>query len=138
METSKKRILFICTHNSARSQMAEGYVNVYLNGTYEAKSAGTKPSIVNPYAIEVMSEIGVDISKNRSKSIHEFQNEQFDYVVTVCSDAEEICPFFPGKEHLHKGFTDPSSMMAGEDDTIAGFRKTRDEIVSWIRDTFKE
>ncbi|HEY3419527.1 MAG TPA: arsenate reductase ArsC [Methanomassiliicoccales archaeon] len=134
---SKKTILFICTHNSARSQMAEGYVNTFLSEAYLAKSAGTKPSVVNPYAIQVMKEIGVDISASRSKNLSEFRGEEFDYVVTVCSDAEDICPFFLGKEHIHHGFKDPSALDGNEEKITAGFRESRDEIIRWIRKEFK-
>jgi arsenate reductase len=105
----KKKVLLICTHNSARSQMAEGLLNHLYESKYEAYSAGTKPSTVNPYAINAMVEIGIDISKNRSKSIDEFQGMKFDYVITVCDNAKETCPFFPGgEEYLHKSFDDPS------------------------------
>ncbi len=105
----KKKVLLICTHNSARSQMAEGLLNALYGNKYKAYSAGTKPSTVNPYAINAMAEIGIDISKNRSKSIDEFQGMKFDYVITVCDNAKETCPFFPGgEEYLHKSFDDPS------------------------------
>jgi arsenate reductase len=134
---SKKTILFICTHNSSRSQMAEGYVNTFLAGTYTARSAGTKPSVVNPHAILVMKEIGADISNSRSKNLSEFKGEEFDYVVTVCSDAEDICPFFPGKEHIHQSFKDPSS-TGSEDEVISSFRKSRDEIIRWIKKEFED
>ena len=105
----KKKVLLICTHNSARSQMAEGLLNALYGNKYKAYSAGTKPSFVNPYAIEVMAEIGIDISKHRSKSIDEFQGITFDYVITVCDNAKATCPFSPGAgEYLHKSFDDPS------------------------------
>jgi arsenate reductase len=117
--------------------MAEGYVNTFLSEAYLAKSAGTKPSVVNPYAIQVMKEIGVDISASRSKNLSEFRGEEFDYVVTVCSDAEDICPFFLGKEHIHHGFKDPSALDGNEEKITAGFRESRDEIIRWIRKEFK-
>ena len=105
----KKKVLLICTHNSARSQMAEGLLNALYGNKYKAYSAGTKPSFVNPYAIEVMAEMGIDISKHRSKSIDEFQGITFDYVITVCDNAKATCPFSPGAgEYLHKSFDDPS------------------------------
>ncbi|RKY02042.1 MAG: arsenate reductase ArsC, partial [Spirochaetes bacterium] len=104
----KKTILFICTHNSARSQMAEGLVNYYYSEYFQAKSAGTIPTMVNPYALAVMKELGIDISHQRSKPIEEFRNKTFDIVVTVCDSARETCPFFPGKIVLHRGFEDPS------------------------------
>lgn len=132
----KKRILFICTHNAARSQMAEGLVNQILAESHVAQSAGTKPSRVHPLAIEAMAEIGIDISNQWSKRIEELRGINFDYVVTLCSDAEEICPFFPGKEHIHQGFQDPASIEGGHDQVLAVFRKVRDEIREWIEATF--
>lgn len=134
----KKRILFICTHNSARSQMAEGFVNFFHHDKYEAKSAGTKPTRVNPLAIRVMQEIGVDISDNRSKRLSEFDGQEFDNVITLCSDAEDICPFFPGKEHMHRGFEDPGQAIGSDEDKLNSFRKIRDEIGRWIEETFKD
>jgi len=136
-ETAKKSILFICTHNSARSQMAEGLVNRFLVDTYEARSAGTKPSKVHPMAIEVMTEIGIDISDYRSKHLDEFKDREFDYVVTLCSDAEEICPFFPGKQHSHQGFQNPAEAKGGENERLEAFRNDRDEIRIWIEAPFK-
>src|SRR3972149_138622 len=124
----KKKFLFVCTHNSARSQMAEGLLNALYGDKYEAYSAGTEPSIVNLYAIKVMNEIGIDISKHRSKGIEEFQDMKFDYVVTVCDNAKETCPFFPGRrEYLHKSFDDPSGFEGEGDNKLAVFRKVRNE-----------
>lgn len=134
----KKKVLFICTHNSARSQMAEGFMNALYGDRYEAYSAGIEPAKVNPYAIEVMAEIGIDISKHRSKSIEEFRRKNFDYVVTVCDHAKEACPFFPGDEVLHKGFEDPSEFKGTEDEILAEVRRVRYEIRDWIRETFGE
>jgi arsenate reductase len=134
----KRRILFICTHNSARSQIAEGIINHFHGNKYEAKSAGTKPTRVDPLAIRVMKEIGVDISSQRSKRLKEFDGQEFDFVVTLCSDAEDICPFFPAKEHLHKGFEDPAQATGSEEDRLDRFRKIRDKIGQWIRQTFKD
>lgn len=132
----RKTILFICTHNSSRSQMAEGFIKALYSDKYKAYSAGTTPSSVNPYAIRVMKEIGIDISNQRSKSINEFRGEIFDYVVTVCDNARETCPFFPGKKVIHKGFQDPASVEGREEEKIAIFRKVRDEIKHWIIETF--
>ena len=95
----KKKVLFICTHNSARSQMAEGILRTLYGDRYEAYSAGTQPTKVNPYAIKVMSEIGIDISNHRSKSAEEFRGKEFDYVVTVCDNVKEACPFFLAVKH---------------------------------------
>lgn len=135
----KKKVLFICTHNSARSQMAEGILRTLYGDRYEAYSAGTQPTKVNPYAIKVMSEIGIDISNHRSKSVEEFRGKEFDYVVTVCDNAKEACPFFPGgKTYLHKGFKDPSEFKGNENEIVAEFQRVRDEIKRWIEETFGE
>jgi len=135
----KKKVLFICTHNPARSQMAEGILRTLYGDRYEAYSAGTQPTKVNPYAIKVMSEIGIDISNHRSKSAEEFRGKEFDYVVTVCDNAKEACPFFPGgKTYLHKGFKDPSEFKGNENEIVAEFRRVRDEIKRWIEETFGE
>lgn len=133
----KKKILFICTHNSARSQMAEGFVNALLSDRFEAISAGIDPSGVNPFAIKVMAEIGVDISHHRSKRVDEFLKREFDYVVTVCDGANELCPFFSGgKERIHKGFEDPSIIEGTEEEKRAGFIRIRDEVKKWIEEVF--
>ncbi|MCX7919285.1 MAG: arsenate reductase ArsC [bacterium] len=133
----KKRVLFICTHNSARSQMAEGILRAVYSDRYEVYSAGTEPTAVNPYAIKVMAELGIDISNHRAKSIDEFRECQFDYVVTVCDSAKETCPYFPGAgKKLHQSFDDPSKFQGTEDEILAGFRRVRDEIKAWIEKTF--
>ena len=105
----KKRVLFICTHNSARSQIAEGLLNSLHGDWYEAYSAGTEKTAVNPYAIEAMGRMGIDISSHQSKTVEEFKGQTFDFVVTVCDSARESCPFFPGNNIMHKSFEDPSS-----------------------------
>ncbi len=133
----KKRVLFICTHNSARSQMAEGLLRALYGDHYEAYSAGSEPSSVNLYAIKVMEEIGIDISTHLSKSVEEFRGMKFECVITVCDHAKEACPFFPGgKKYLHKGFYDPSEFNGREEEKMAVFRRVRDEIRSWIERTF--
>ena len=133
----KRKILFICTHNSARSHMAEGLVNALYGEHYEAHSAGTEPSQVNPLAIRVMTEIGIDISDHHSKGVEQFLDQEFDYVVTVCDHANETCPFFPGgKERIHNGFQDPSAQDGTEDEKLAVFRRVRDEIRRWIEEAF--
>ena len=115
--------------------MAEGLLNHLGKGKYIAKSAGTEPTRVHPYAIKVIAEIGIDITNHRSKSIEEFRGKRFDYVVTVCDHAKETCPFFPGaKEYIHRSFTDPSSLP--ENEMLSGFRKVRDEIKDFILNTF--
>jgi arsenate reductase (thioredoxin) len=119
--------------------MAEGLLNALYSIKYEAFSAGTKPSSVNPYAISAMAEISIDISKNRSKGIDEFQGKKFDYVVTVCDNAKEACPFFPGtKENIHKSFDDPSSIRGSDDNKLTAFRRCRDEIKDWIKKSFSK
>jgi arsenate reductase len=133
----KKKILFLCTNNSARSQMAEGLLNTMYNEKYQAYSAGIKATNVNPYAIEVMKEIGIDLSKQYSKNITDFKEMKFDIVVTVCDNAKESCPFFPGKKTIHKSFKDPTVYEGDIEDTLAVFRKTREEIKDWIINTFK-
>jgi len=134
-----KRVLFICTHNSARSQMAEGLLKSLFSERFEAYSAGIEPGGVNSYAIKVMSEIGIDISAYRSKSIEEFRDMKFDYVTTVCDHAKETCPFFPGAgKYIHMGFDDPSGFDGNEDEKLAVFRRVRDEIKDWIEITFSE
>jgi len=133
----KKRVLFICTHNSARSQMAEGFLNALKGDRYEAYSAGIEPSRINPYAVKAMAEVGIDISTHRSKSIEEFRGENFDYVVTVCDLAKEACPFFPGERILHKDFEDPSEFKGTEDEILEKVRDVRDEIKDWIEKTLR-
>jgi arsenate reductase len=133
----KKKVLFICTHNSARSQMAEGFLNDFYGDKYEAYSAGIEPASVNPYAIKAMSEVGIDISKHRSKSIEEFRGKSFDYVVTVCDHAKEACPFFPrGRFFIHKGFMDPSEFKGTNDEKLSKTGRVRDQIRDWIIKTF--
>ena len=137
-DTKKKKVLFICTHNSARSQMAEGILRYLYPDDYEAYSAGTEPSEINPYAVKVMDEIAIDISQHTAKSIKEYIDELFDFVVTVCDQAKETCPFFPGKKIFHKSFKDPSQLKGSETEILEGFRKIRDEIMTWIASAFKD
>lgn len=133
----KKRVLFICTHNSARSQIAEGLMNAFYGDDYTAWSAGTEPTQVNPYAIKVMEEVGIDVTDHHSKGLESFLELDFDYVVTVCDHANEVCPFFPGgKERIHKGFEDPAVIEGPEEAKLAGFRQTRDEIKAWLEKDF--
>ncbi|MFH0816845.1 MAG: arsenate reductase ArsC [Methanobacteriota archaeon] len=129
----KKRVLFLCTHNSARSQMAEGLLKFYKGGSYDAHSAGTEPTIVHPLAIEAMREKGIDISSSRSKSLHEFDGMEFDLAVTLCDAAGKVCPFFPGaKEMAHRGFDDPAAVEGNEEARLEAFRRVRDEILDWL------
>jgi arsenate reductase len=136
-KNGKKKILFICTHNSARSQMAEGLMKTLFGDYYEVHSAGTAPTSVNPYAIRVMEEIGIDISSSRSKNMREFMDTQFDYVITVCDRAKESCPYFPGGTLIHKGFKDPSELSGGEEEILNEFRKSREGIKTWLTEIFK-
>ena len=135
---NKKKVLFICTHNSCRSQMAEGLLSSIYGSRFEAYSAGIQPTSINSYAVEVMKEIGIDLSKQYSKSIEDFKGTDFDIVVTVCDNARETCPFFPGKKIIHKGFEDPALFDGSIEKILDYFRKIRDEIKIWIIDTFGE
>ncbi len=129
----KKSILFLCTHNSARSQMAEGLMNQLRGNQYQAFSAGTEPGTVHPLAVKVMAEIGIDISGHRSKHVREFMGREMDLVVTVCDNAREACPFFPGaRENRHESFPDPSAVRGSDDEKLAAFRATRDAILKWL------
>jgi arsenate reductase len=131
-----KTVLFICTHNSARSQMAEAFLNKLCGYRYEAKSAGVTPTQINPYVAKAMAEIGFDPSMHRSKSIIEFQGKIFDYVVTICDSVGENCPFFPGKIEIDKSFPDPSAFKGTEEEILQKVRVVRDEIKNWVEDTF--
>lgn len=129
----RKRVLFICTHNSARSQLAEGLTNRFFGENWEAFSAGTEATAVKHEAIEVLLELGIDISSAVSKLSTEFIDKKFDLVITVCDDAKEKCPFFPGaKKYLHKSFKDPSDVKESREKRIDAFRNSRDEIKNWL------
>ena len=133
----KKRVLFLCTHNSCRSQMAEGLVNHFLGDRFHAFSAGTEATRVNPLAARVLVELGIDTSPLRSKTMDEFAGQTFDQVVTLCGDANEKCPlFFGGVQRLHRGFDDPSRLKGSEEEVLPEFRRVRDEIHHWIIDYF--
>ncbi|MFO7677108.1 MAG: arsenate reductase ArsC [Thermoplasmatota archaeon] len=136
MSESKKTVLFLCTHNSCRSQMAEGLLNAMYPDRFKAFSAGIQKKTVNPNALQVMKEIGIDISMHYSKLITDFQGKEFDYVVTVCDNVKETCPYFPGKHVIHKSFQDPSSFKGDADETLIIFRRVRDEIKFWIEKEF--
>jgi len=129
---SRKKVLFICTSNSVRSQIAEAFLNNLYGDKYKAYSAGINKTKVNPYAIKVMKEVGIDLSKHYSKRIDDFNDQDFDYVVTVCDNAKENCPFFPGKKVIHKNFKDPAIFNCSIENTIIEFKKIRDEIKNWI------
>lgn len=122
-------VLFLCTENACRSQMAEGLVNHDLAGEVKAFSAGVRPTRVNPRAIRAMAELGIDISGHYSKSVDELAGQTFDLVITVCDAAQEQCPFFPGPtEVMHVGFPDPAKATGSEEEIMAQFRKVRDDM----------
>ena len=130
-------VLFVCTHNSSRSQMAEGLLRDRYGERYEVHSAGTNPGGVNPFAIEVMDEMGIDISGHTSDSIEAFDDTPLDVVVTVCDDAAENCPYIPARrKNLHQGFDDPSAVTGTDEKKRAAFRRIRDELADWIDKTF--
>jgi arsenate reductase len=125
----RTRVLFLCTHNSARSQMAEGLLRHLAGDRFEANSAGTEATRVRPLAIRAMDEVGVDITGQKSKTLERYMEEPFDYVITVCDDANEACPFFPGAQNrLHWSLEDPSRAEGSEEERLAIFRRVRDEI----------
>jgi arsenate reductase (thioredoxin) len=129
----KETILFICVHNSARSQMAEGLVNALYADRFQAFSGGTTPTKVHPGAIRAMAEMGIDIRSHRPKSIDEYEGRRFDYVVMVCDDKQADCPFFPGgKDYIHHAFDDPAACTGTDEEVLDCFRRSRDEIKSWI------
>jgi arsenate reductase (thioredoxin) len=147
MPQEKKKVLFLCTHNSARSQMAEGLLRAIYGDRYEAYSAGVEATTVNPLAVIAMKEIGIDVSNQHSKTPHEFQAIIFDMAVTVCDRAKVACPIcstnldlptkFPrAREVIHKSFNDPSAAVGSEEEKLKVFRRVRDEIKGWISLTF--
>ncbi|MEO8393081.1 MAG: arsenate reductase ArsC [Chloroflexota bacterium] len=131
----KMRVLILCTGNSARSQMAEGLLR-HLNGErVEVFSAGSKPSRVNPYAIETMRQRGIDISGQRSKHLSEYLNQPFDFVITVCDQAAETCPIFPGSaQRIHWSFPDPAAVEGSDDEILAAFEQVRDDLEGKLRE----
>jgi arsenate reductase len=133
----RTKILFICSHNAARSQMAEAIANGMFGDRLEASSGGSSPTKINPDAIAVMKEIGIDISKNRAKHLNEFTGMRFDYAVTLCSDHEDFCPFFPdAEEHMHHGVNEPKGSTKTDEGRLVAMRSMRDDILAWIRKTF--
>jgi arsenate reductase (thioredoxin) len=133
--SDRKRVLILCTGNSARSQMAEGLLRHDGGARFEVESAGVEPSHVRPQAVEAMRELGIDISGHRSKSVDEFAGQEFDYVITVCDNANERCPVFPGKTtRIHWSFDDPAAAQGDEAERLAVFRRVRDEIRGRLRD----
>jgi arsenate reductase (thioredoxin) len=136
---NKKKVLFLCTGNSCRSQIAEGFLRHLASEDFEAFSAGTKPSRLNPLAVKVMEEKGVDISGQYSQSIDEFLNESLDYIITVCDHAKETCPVFPGTaERIHWSFRDPADAKGSEEEKMTVFREIRDSIEKNIKNFIKK
>jgi arsenate reductase (thioredoxin) len=132
-----EHVLFLCAHNSARSQMAEGMLRAWAGDRYEAFSAGVEATVVRPLAIRAMAELGIDISGHTSKASQMFDGRMFEYAVTVCDDATEACPYFPNAERqLHWSFEDPSAARGTEDERLAVFRRVRDQIADQIRAQF--
>jgi arsenate reductase (thioredoxin) len=128
------RVLFLCTHNSARSQMAEGLLRHLAPQRFEVHSAGTEATEVRPLAIKTMSEMDIDISGQYSKTMDEYLGQQFDYVITVCDRANESCPIFPGDpERIHWSFRDPSAAEGSDEDQLKVYRQVRDEILGRLR-----
>lgn len=140
---NKKKVLFVCIHNSARSQMAEAFLNLLAGDRFEAESAGLEPGLLNPLVVETMKETGIDISGNRTKGVFDFikAGKLFHYVITVCDDTSgNRCPIFPGyTERLHWNFPDPSALEGSHDEKLQATRRIRDEIKArieaWIKQT---
>ncbi|MCI0515868.1 arsenate reductase ArsC [candidate division KSB1 bacterium] len=124
-----QKILVLCTGNSCRSQMAESFLRFLAGDRFEVFSAGLEPGVVNPKAIQVMQEVGVDLSSHTSKNVNQFVGQPFDYVITVCDNAKEHCPYFPGKtQRIHWSFIDPAAAQGTEAEILAVFREVRDQI----------
>lgn len=135
--TQKPKVLFICTQNSARSQMAEGLLRAMAGDRYEVLSGGTQPTAVHPLAVRALGEIGIDISRQRAKNVAAFSGMPLDYVITVCDNARESCPFFEGgRQKLHRSFQDPAAGGGAAEEKLAAFRRVRDEIKVWLEVAF--
>ncbi len=130
--TEKLRVLFLCTHNSARSQMAEGWLRHRSGDRFQAFSAGTEATAVRPLAIRAMAEIGVDVSGQKSKTLDRYLDEPWDCVITVCDQANQVCPAFPGGRSLHWSLPDPSAATGSDEEQLQVYRAVRDEIVRLI------
>jgi len=139
MGVSKKSVLFVCTHNAVRSQMGEALLNYLCGDRYTAFSAGSDPTQLDPLVISVMSEIGIDVRHNRSKGLDVFKDSKLDYIVTVCDQAHESCPYFSGGSiRMHKSFSDPAKFQGNREDVISEYRRIRDEIKKWIEKEFNQ
>ena len=131
----KTSVLILCTANSGRSQIAEGLLRQYYGEDFEVESAGTRATHVRPEAIQVMKELGIDISSHRSKTVDEFANRTFDHVLTVCDNAKESCPIYPGHSNrIHHSFEDPAAVQGSEKERLTAFRKVRDDIRAYLSD----
>jgi arsenate reductase len=134
-DTMKRKVLFVCTHNAGRSQMAEGYLNARYADRYQAFSAGTDPRPINPYVVRAMAEIGIDISGQRSKDIAVFDEQEMDVMVAMCEGG--VCPFFPwAKDEIHRSFPDPEALPGSDGEIMEGVRRIRDGIAGWIDEAF--
>ena len=137
----KKRVLFVCVHNSARSQMAEAFLKKYGGDRFEVESAGLEPGKLNPVVVEAMKEVGIDILQNKTKSVFDFykQGKQYDYVITVCDESQSgACPVFPGKgKRLHWGFSDPSGFTGPLDEKLMKTREVRHQIEAKVKNWLK-
>lgn len=138
--SERRRVLILCTGNSARSQMAEGLLRDLSGDKFEVESAGVAPSRVRPEAVEAMREIGIDIAKHRSKSVDEFAGRNFDYIITVCDNARETCPVFSGSAaRIHQSFVDPPTEDVGDyQSRLKIFRQVRDDLKVWLTDFIDE
>lgn len=135
----KKRVIFICSHNAARSQMAEALLRNKYGDRYEVSSAGSRPGKLNPLAVKAMQELGIDISMSKPKSVDEFirPGMEYDYVVTLCDEAARECPFLPAVHQVHKPFSDSARFYGTEEEQLANMRSLRDQISNWIDDFFR-
>ncbi|MHA2239818.1 MAG: arsenate reductase ArsC [Candidatus Hodarchaeales archaeon] len=137
MVTPKKTVLFVCTHNSARSILAESLLRKKHGESFQIFSAGTNPTTINPYVVKILAKMEIDISNLKSKHVNEFLGRTIDFVITVCDSAKEDCPFFPGaKQYLHKSFDDPSTFTGSDEVILKEVQRVRDEISKWIEEEF--
>ncbi len=138
VDDDRMRVLVLCTGNSCRSQMAEGWLRALYGERIAAFSAGSQPAgYVHPKAVQVMAEVGVDLSNARSKSLEEFLGQRFEYVLTVCNSAAEACPVFPGPaRRFHRDFPDPAKVQGSEEEVLAAFRAVRDALRDWLVELF--
>ncbi|PWI48978.1 low molecular weight phosphatase family protein [Candidatus Heimdallarchaeota archaeon B3_Heim] len=137
MLSQKKVVLFVCTHNSARSQLSEAILEQKFGDHFQTFSAGTKPTTINPYVKQVLTEMGINTSNLKAKHVNEFLGQEIDIIVTVCDSAKESCPYFLGaKRYEHKSFKDPSNFTGTNDERLKAVKRLRDEISEWIEEVF--